>query len=389
MKVGLPRTTTRASRRSTGLFPTANWQEREVYDFFGIDVRRPSRPAPDPAARRLGGPPPAQGLTRSAAWTPGTRARSSRPPTRRTTMSRRARRLASPRPTKPAAPRGHAGHQHGAAAPLDARRAPAAARARRRDRRRRARRSSATCTPASRRTPSTARGSRASRSSRARTTSRRSSTRSRTASPSRRCSGSRRRRARRRIRVLFCELNRIASHLVWLATSGHGARRDLGDAVRVPRARGDPRHLRAHHRPADEPRVHPDRRPGRWTCRDGGARPDPASSSTRCPGRIRRVRDPALASNPIWLERNKGVGILTADRRARARRHRTDAPRRAASPTTSASDEPYCGYENYDFDVPTRRGGDCYARYEVRIAGDARVAEDRRAGARSAARPGP
>jgi NADH-quinone oxidoreductase subunit D len=29
--------------------------------------------------------------------------------------------------------------------------------------------------------------------------------------------------------------------------------------------------------------------------------------------------------------------------------------------------EPYCGYETYDFDVPTSLDGDCFARYEVRM----------------------
>ena len=38
-----------------------NFAEREVYDLFGIDVRRPSRPHPHPHARRLGRPPAAQG----------------------------------------------------------------------------------------------------------------------------------------------------------------------------------------------------------------------------------------------------------------------------------------------------------------------------------------
>ena len=46
----------------TGVFETANWHERELFDMFGIEIHRPSRPAPDPDARRLGGPPAAQGL---------------------------------------------------------------------------------------------------------------------------------------------------------------------------------------------------------------------------------------------------------------------------------------------------------------------------------------
>jgi NADH-quinone oxidoreductase subunit D len=36
-------------------------------------------------------------------------------------------------------------------------------------------------------------------------------------------------------------------------------------------------------------------------------------------------------------------------------------------PKDIRKDEPYCGYETYDFDVPTRTESDCYARYQVRI----------------------
>ena len=48
------------------LWPAADWQEREVYDLFGIVFDGPSRPAAHPAARRLRGPPAAQGLRRPA-----------------------------------------------------------------------------------------------------------------------------------------------------------------------------------------------------------------------------------------------------------------------------------------------------------------------------------
>ena len=43
-------------------WPTADHQEREIYDMFGVRLRRPPRPAPDPHARGLRGPPAAPRL---------------------------------------------------------------------------------------------------------------------------------------------------------------------------------------------------------------------------------------------------------------------------------------------------------------------------------------
>ena len=36
LEVDLPRRATRTSRRSSSVYPTNDWHERETYDFFGI-----------------------------------------------------------------------------------------------------------------------------------------------------------------------------------------------------------------------------------------------------------------------------------------------------------------------------------------------------------------
>jgi NADH-quinone oxidoreductase subunit D len=74
-----------------------------------------------------------------------------------------------------------------------------------------------------------------------------------------------------------------------------------------------------------------------------------------------------LTGNPIFRERTERVGVLTGD----------DALALAVSgPILRASGvafdvrkaNPYCGYEQYEFDVPTGTVGDCYDRYLVRVA---------------------
>ena len=92
------------------------------------------------------------------------------------------------------------------------------------------------------------------------------------------------------IRMLITELNRMASHLLFLATQRHGPRRGVDDALRLARARGGAALLPEDHRPADEPQLHPPRRRGRRPAgRLGrGRRPPPRAD----PAAARRVRRP-------------------------------------------------------------------------------------------------
>jgi NADH-quinone oxidoreductase subunit D len=83
------------------------------------------------------------------------------------------------------------------------------------------------------------------------------------------------------------------------------------------------------------------------------------------PGRIDEFES-ILDTNPIWVERNRGVGRLSAaDALALGV---TGPPLRAAGVAMDVrKDEPYSGYETYDFDVITRTEADAYARYAIRL----------------------
>ena len=73
-----------------------------------------------------------------------------------------------------------------------------------------------------------------------------------------------------------------------------------------------------------------------------------------------------LSKNPIWMARTREVAPLSA---------RDAVALGATGPTLRGSGvswdlrkaQPYCGYESYDFDVPTGHQGDAYDRYMVRV----------------------
>jgi NADH-quinone oxidoreductase subunit D len=73
-----------------------------------------------------------------------------------------------------------------------------------------------------------------------------------------------------------------------------------------------------------------------------------------------------LTKNPIFLERTKGIGILSQED---AMCWGITGPMLRASGVKRdlRKDSPYSGYEQYDFEVATDTGGDTYARYLVRM----------------------
>jgi NADH-quinone oxidoreductase subunit D len=168
----------------------------------------------------------------------------------------------------------------------------------------------------------------------------------------------------RYMRVLLNELERIASHMLWLGT--HAL--DIG-AMSVFFYTWQDRDLIL------EIKEHLSgvRTKTSWIC-PGGLRKDaPLGWMERVrefldyfPRRI-EMYDGLLTSNPIWVERTKGIGILTADEAVGFG---------MAGPSLRASGvaldlrktNPYSSYEEFDFDVCVGTIGDVYDRYRVRIA---------------------
>ena len=73
-----------------------------------------------------------------------------------------------------------------------------------------------------------------------------------------------------------------------------------------------------------------------------------------------------LANNAIWMNRNRGVGVLTQEE---AISLGLTGPTLRASGVTHdiRTFEPYLVYQDLEFDVPIREEGDCLARYLVRL----------------------
>jgi NADH-quinone oxidoreductase subunit D len=165
------------------------------------------------------------------------------------------------------------------------------------------------------------------------------------------------------IRVLNAELTRIASHCVWLGTGGI----DLG-ALSVFFYTFDLReNILDLQEAAGGARMHPN------YIRVGGVNGDLPegyierldSLIEKFPGRMRDLRA-LLQANPILQDRMIDVGIMTPEE---AVQWNVTGPSLRASGVAYDVRRayPYSGYEQYQFDVPTREEGDSYARFLVRL----------------------
>jgi NADH-quinone oxidoreductase subunit D len=165
------------------------------------------------------------------------------------------------------------------------------------------------------------------------------------------------------MRTLLCELNRIHSHLIWLGTSALelGAISLLWYTFRdrdlvldlselVCGARMHTRYFQAGGLAEDIP-------PGFF-----------AECRRFCEWMPKAIDEyeAILTRNQIWLERTKGMGLLSAED-AIALGQSGPVLRASGVDWDLRKAEPYLAYADVEFDVPVYDGGDVYDRYRVHI----------------------
>ncbi len=165
------------------------------------------------------------------------------------------------------------------------------------------------------------------------------------------------------IRVLLMELNRIASHMVAIGTGGN----EMGATTMMTIGfRGREDILRIFERITGLRMNHAYIRPG------GVASDLPPGTVDYIRSLLQNVRrdigelQDLTLQNPIFKQRFIGVGYLPMS--AMMALSLTGPSLRAGGlPTDLRKDQPYCGYETYDFDVPTYDYSDAYNRVLVRF----------------------
>ena len=165
------------------------------------------------------------------------------------------------------------------------------------------------------------------------------------------------------MRVMLCELTRVASHLIWLGTHALdiGAMsvyfycfREREEILKIFEMFSGQRMMTSY-------------------IRIGGLALEPPRGWHKAISKVleRVVRgideyQNLLTSNPIWMNRTKGVGILPVD--VMIELGVTGPMLRAAGIKMDVrKDCPHSSYDQFEFDVPTRTANDVFARFEVRM----------------------
>jgi NADH-quinone oxidoreductase subunit D len=165
------------------------------------------------------------------------------------------------------------------------------------------------------------------------------------------------------IRVALTELNRIASHLLWLGT--HAL--DIGAITPLfytMREREEVLKIFENYCGA-RLTTHAFRIGGlHYELYDGFHE----QVNAFCDDFEKKVDEyeELLTGNRIWIDRLKGVGVLTAED---CKDYGVTGPllRAAGVKWDLRKAQPYSGYEQYDFEIPTRENGDTYDRYIIRM----------------------
>lgn len=165
------------------------------------------------------------------------------------------------------------------------------------------------------------------------------------------------------IRVMMMELNRISSHLVWLATTGM----ELGALSMMIYG------FREREIILDIFEMITGLRMNMAYVRPGGVSQDvPAEAIKKIkeflrlmPKRLEEYED-LLSGQPIWQARTKGVAVLDVTG-CLALGITGPVLRSAGLGWDLRKTMPYCGYETYEFDVPTSQDADVWGRYQVRL----------------------
>src|SRR3954451_6139319 len=166
------------------------------------------------------------------------------------------------------------------------------------------------------------------------------------------------------IRMLLCELNRMASHILFLATNGldmaavsmmlYGWREReeiLRFLQKVTGLRMNHNFIRVGGLAADLPY---------------GWRDDVLKLLDIIPPRLDEY-DVLMTNQPIWRGRLQGVGVITSQE-ALALGASGPILRSTGVPWDLRRNMPYLAYDEVDFDVIVGTYGDCFDRYSIRLA---------------------